>query len=235
MTTGADGGADVLGLVEEHLDSIHDRLTDEEYELLLTRLRALADTPPDDARAVRRAFQGVRLGLLPLPFDHPVRAGLDSFRLIAAAPDRRLAVERTRALLARLAAGPPDPPRSPGTAADTAAIIAAVKRRLLKVPALSAAAARTRCGGAPPPDLILLVDPDRGDRYPEFQFEPGDGPYLVVLQVNRVLHADADPWGAADWWLSPNCWLDGGPPAALLGVRPDGDLVDAAVALVEAD
>ncbi len=231
MTTGADGGADVLGLVEEHLDSIHDRLTDEEYELLLTRLRALADTPPDDARAVRRAFQGVRLGLLPLPFDHPVRAGLDAFRLTPTAPDRRLAVERTRALLARLAAGPPDPPRSPGTAA----VIAAAERRLLRVPALTAAEARTRCGGAPPVELIILVDPDRGDRYPEFQFEPGDGPYGVVLQINRVLHADADPWGAADWWLTANTWLDGGPPAAALGVRPDADLVDAAVALVAAD
>lgn len=50
-----------------------------------------------------------------------------------------------------------------------------------------------------------------------------------------MLLADADPWGAADWWLSGNAWLGGGPPAALLGIRPDRELVGAAVALVEGD
>ncbi|MGO4426969.1 hypothetical protein AB4Z54_51785, partial [Streptomyces sp. MCAF7] len=69
MTPGEDSGTRVLGLIGEHLDSIRAQLTDEQYQLLLTRLRALADTPPDDSRAVRRAFQAVRLCLLPLPFD----------------------------------------------------------------------------------------------------------------------------------------------------------------------
>lgn len=249
MTPGEDGGERILGLVEEHLDSIRAGLTDEEYALLLTRLRALADAPPDDARAVRRAFQGVRLCLLPLAWDHPARAAVDSVRFTGSAAAGPQAVLRSRALLARLAAGPPDPgrpgpgdppgpggPPAPQRAPDTAAIIAAAERRLLRAPALSAAEARARCGGAaPPPELIRLAHPDLGERYPEFQFRSGGGPYGVVLEVNRVLLADADPWGAADWWLGANAWLGGSPPAALLGVRPDGDLVDAALALVEAD
>ena len=230
MTTGDDSGTRVLGLIAEHHDSIRDRLTDEQYQLLLTRLQALADTPPDDARAVRRAFQAVRLCLVVLPFDHPVREALDSVRLVGTAPVSRPTVLRTRDLLARLMADPPPPP-------DTAAIIAVVERRLLDAPALSAAEVRARYrGSTPPPELIRLNDPDLGDRYPEFQFEPGCGaPYEVVLEVNRVLLADADPWGAADWWLSGNAWLGGGPPAALLGIRPDRELVRAAVALVEGD
>ncbi|EST20671.1 hypothetical protein M878_39260 [Streptomyces roseochromogenus subsp. oscitans DS 12.976] len=219
----------MLGLIGEHLDSIRAQLTDEQYQLLLTRLRALADTPPDDSRAVRRAFQAVRLCLVPLPFDHPVREALDSVRLAGTATVSRPVVLRTRDLLARLTADPPPP--------GTAAIIAAVELRLLHAPALSAAEVRARYrGSVPPPELIRFADPDLGDRYPEFQFEPGGGaPYEVVLEVNRVLLADADPWGAADWWLSGNAWLGGGSPAALLGIRPDRELVGAAVALVEGD
>ncbi|MGW0708029.1 hypothetical protein ACWD4G_19090 [Streptomyces sp. NPDC002643] len=239
MTTGDDNGTRVLGLIAEHHDSIRDRLTDEQYQLLLTRLRALADTPPDDARAVRRAFQAVRLCLVVLPYDHPVREALDSVRLVGTAPVSRPTVLRTRDLLARLTADPPppdteaDPPAPP----DTEAIIDTVERRLLEAPALSDAEVRDRYRGSePPPELIRLDDPDLGDRYPEFQFEPGGGaPYQVVLEVNRVLLADADPWGAADWWLSGNAWLGGGPPADLLGIRPDRELVGAAVALVEGD
>ncbi|MGV4981601.1 hypothetical protein ACVB8X_00440 [Streptomyces sp. NRAIS4] len=230
MTPGEDSGTRVLGLIDEHLDSIRAQLTDEQYQLLLARLRELADTPPDDPRGVRRALQAVRLSLVELPYDHPVREALDSVRYAGTATIGGPVVLRTRDLLARLTADPPRPP-------DTAAIIAAVERRLLHAPALSAAEVHARYpGSAPPPELIRLADPDLGDRYPEFQFRPGGGaPYEVVLEVNRVLLADADPWGAADWWLSGNAWLGGGPPAALLGVRPDRDLVGAAVALVEGD
>lgn len=89
--------------------------------------------------------------------------------------------------------------------------------------------------GAAPPELIRFADPRGGERYPEFQFPEGCGsPYEVVIQVNRLLLADIDPWGAAAWWLSGNTWL-GGTPAALLGRLPDRELVGAAAALVEGD
>ncbi|MFF8959831.1 hypothetical protein [Streptomyces sp. NPDC014894] len=226
-----DSGAKVLDLVHVHLDSIRSQLTDEQFQLMRARLRELAATPPDNARSVRRAFQALRLSLVPLMFGHPVRQALDSFRLAGAASAGESAVLKSRDLLALLAEPPPP--------LGTAAVIAAVRRRLRRAPALSAAEVGARYGGsAPPPELIRfrVEAPGQGDRYPEFQFEPGGGaPYEVVLEVNRVLLADADPWGAADWWLSDNAWLGGGPPADLIGVRPDRDLVDAVVALVEGD
>ncbi|NEC87929.1 hypothetical protein [Streptomyces sp. SID12501] len=231
MTAIDDNGTRVLGLIDKHLDSIRTDLTDEQYQQLLVGLRVLADTPPDDLRAVRRALQGVRHCLVPaLEFDHPVRRALDSLRYIGTVPLRPLDPQRVRDLLARLAADPPSPP-------DTATVIAAAERRLRRAPSLSAAEVRARYGGsAPPAQLIRFADHELGDRYPEFQFRPGGGaPYEAVLEVNRVLLADADPWGAADWWLSGNAWLGGRAPVALLGVRPDHELVDAAVALVEGD
>ncbi|MFE9068545.1 hypothetical protein [Streptomyces violaceusniger] len=230
MTRGGDSGTRLLVLIAEHIDSIRAELTDEQYQLLLTHLRVLADTPPNDSRAVRRAFHALRLCLVSLPYGHPVREALDSVRLVGMAHAGPPVLLRARDLLVRLTAEPPPRP-------DTTAIIAAAERRLRQAPALSAADVHARYdGSAPPPELIRFAGADLGDRYPEFQFQPGGGaPYEVVLEVNRVLLADADPWGAADWWLSGNTWLGGGPPAALLGVRPDRELVGAAVALVEGD
>jgi hypothetical protein len=37
----------------------------------------------------------------------------------------------------------------------------------------------------------------------------------IVLAINRVLEADRDPWGAADWWQGQNLIL-GGIPADLI-------------------
>ncbi|MER7189820.1 hypothetical protein [Streptomyces flaveolus] len=238
--TGEDrgGGAErLLALIGEHRDTVRDALDDEQYALLLTRLAALADAASDDTRAVRRALRGVQLALLPLPLDHPVRAALDSVRLVAAPPGPST-VTGARELMARLVIPAPSPAAGAtgddthpaGTDPDTA------QDQLLRAPALSADEARARCGGtAPPPELIRLTDARGGDRYPEFQFGPGDGsPCEVVLEVNRVLLADIDPWGAAAWWLSGNSWL-GGTPASLLGRLPDGELVGAATALAEGD
>ncbi|MFE2941435.1 hypothetical protein ACFXKG_20580 [Streptomyces sp. NPDC059255] len=230
--TGASrGGTErLLALIGEHRDTVRDALDDEEYALLLARLAALADAASDDTRAVRRALQGVRLALLPLPLDHPVRVALDSVRLVAAPPGPS-AVAGARELMARLVI--PEP--SPGTA-DGGADGDSAQDQLLRAPALSGDEARARCGDtAPPPELIRLTDAGGGDRYPEFQFGTGDGsPCAVVLEVNRVLLADIDPWGAAAWWLSGNSWL-GGTPASLLGRLSDRELVGAATALAEGD
>ncbi|MCL7375940.1 hypothetical protein [Streptomyces sp. 35G-GA-8] len=219
---------ELLGLIGEHRDSIRESLDDEQHELLLARVRALADTAQDNNRAVARALQGVRLALLQLPYDHPVQQALDSVRLVGASAGSPTVLV-ARELLTRLAGAPSLSP-------ETAAIVAAVRRRLLRTPSLSAEEARARFAGAAPPlEVIRLADPERGDRYPDFQFPADDGtPHGVVLQVNRILLAETDPWGAADWWLSGNTWL-GGPPASLLGALPDQQLVGAAAALVEGD
>ncbi|MFG2552080.1 hypothetical protein [Streptomyces sp. NPDC048581] len=217
----------LLALIAEHRDTLREALDDEQHATLLARLEALATVAPDDGRAVRRALQGVRLALLPLPLHHPVRIALDSSRLVAAPPGPATVAE-ARDLIDLLASPPPSPEAE--TAADTA------QDELLRASALSADEARARCGGAaPPPELIRLADPQGGDRYPEFQFAAGSGtPHEVVLEVNRLLLADVDPWGAMAWWLSGNTWL-GGTPASLLGRLPDRQLVGAATALVEGD
>ncbi|MET8824410.1 hypothetical protein ABZX40_07610 [Streptomyces sp. NPDC004610] len=227
--TGASGDAAgrLLRLIAEHRDTVRDGLDDTQYALLVERLTGLADAAPDDLRAVRKALQGVQLALLPLPLDHPVRAAVDSVRLLAAAPGPSTvagARELMAAMAATVAAGP-----VPGDGGSP-------QERLLQAPALTADEARARCGdAAPPPELIRLRDGRGGDRYPEFQFGAGEGsPRAVVLEVNRVLFADLDPWGAAAWWLSGNSWL-GGTPASLLGRLPDGELVGAATALAEGD
>ncbi|MET9037699.1 hypothetical protein [Streptomyces mirabilis] len=227
MNDGRESSAGrLLALIGEHRATIREALDEEQHKLLLARLEALAEVAADDDRAIRRALQGVRLALLPLPLDHPVRIALDSVRLVAVPPGP-ITVAGARELLAALRSSPPP---SPGPEA------AVTPDQLLLAKALSAEEARARCGGAvPPPELIRLPDPQGGDRYPEFQFAAGSGtPYEVVLEVNRFLLADIDPWGAAAWWLSANTWL-GGTPASLLGRLPDQQLVGAATALVEGD
>ncbi|WP_030342853.1 hypothetical protein [Streptomyces sp. NRRL S-1022] len=216
----------LLALIGEHRDTIRSVLDGDQHALLLDRLRALAVAPADDDRSVRRALQGVRLVLLKLPPGHPVRRELESWRLAVTLPGPET-VAGAQELLAWFhlpspACGPayePDPGRD----------------RLLGQPALSAAEAWGRCGGAPPAELIRLRGPDYHDHYPEFQFTPAGGaPNDVVLEINRLLLADIDPWGAAAWWLSGNTWL-GGSPASLLGRLPDHRLVGAALELAEGE
>lgn len=217
----------LLALIGEHRDTIRETLDNEQYTLLLARLEALAATAADDGRAVRRAVQGVRLALLPLPLDHPVYKALDSVRLVAAPPGPAT-VAGARELMARLTPLSPAPVPAYRSATEE-------DQLLLGAPALSADEALARCGGALPPELIRLSDPQGGDRYPEFQFAADhSSPQEVVLKVNRLLLADIDPWGAAAWWLSGNSWL-GGTPASLLGRLPDHQLVGAATTLVEGD
>ncbi|MFJ6982431.1 MULTISPECIES: hypothetical protein [unclassified Streptomyces] len=129
----------------------------------------------------------------------------------------------------------PDPAFVPDAAVDPAAVLAAARRRLLGEPSRAAAPAGSPQAGQGPADVIVLTDPEDGRRSPEFQFDPDTGrPRDIVVQINRMLLADRDPWGAADWWLGGNTWL-GGRPAALLGQVPDALLADAARALVEED
>lgn len=227
----------LLALIGEHRESIRAALDDEQHALLLTRLTALAEAPPDDTMAVRRALQGVRLALRPLPFEHPVRSAVNGARLVAEPPGPA-AVTEALALISLMAA--PDPaPAAPGPGLAATPPVGTGDDRapdpLLREPAFSAAEATARCGGAPPPELIRLPDPPNGDRYPRFQFPTGGGtPHEVVLEVNRLLLADIDPRGAASWWLGGNTWL-GGTPASFLGRLPDHELVGAASALVEGE
>ncbi|MEU7003152.1 hypothetical protein [Nonomuraea sp. NPDC046570] len=98
----------------------------------------------------------------------------------------------------------------------------AVEDRLFEVPAESVEV-----------DELWLIRLERGDgrvRVPAFQFEGPRQVWPVVREVNRILGADEDPWGVADWWLGRNAWIDA-VPADLLGGSRDGELVAAALAV----
>lgn len=232
---GAGGAQRLLALIDAHRDGIREALDDEQYALLLARLAALAGTAPDDGLEVRRSLQRVRMALLQaLPLDHPVYMALDSVRLVAAAPPGPRTVLAAQELMARLRPAPPPDEPSFGAGHEQACADQELDQ-LRQAPGLSVDEARARCGGPPPPELIRLPEAGDGERYPEFQFAEDDGsPYEVVLEVNRLLLAEIDPWGAAAWWLSVNTWL-GGTPASLLGRLPDHRLVGAAGALAEGE
>ncbi|HEU5030427.1 MAG TPA: hypothetical protein VFV01_36330, partial [Spirillospora sp.] len=151
-----------------------------------------------------------------LPRSHPVRRALSSVRLAGA---RSTAWDATPRALAAIA-----------LAADLALADREAEAALLAVPMVSWREARDRDpgpGGAP----LIRLGPDGA---PAFQFDAAGRPVPVVLEINRLLGADTDPWGAADWWLGANAWL-AGVPAALLGDVDDRVLVLAARAELAVD
>ncbi|WP_413797547.1 hypothetical protein [Streptomyces iranensis] len=219
---------DLLELLRRHLPEIRASLTAAQFSGFqdsVLRLRAAED----DARAVRGAVRQVRLALLPLPREMELRRKLDQFRSGGAAPSAVLPDTDRLAELIRLLDSVDWPALDP----ESAEIARAVRQRLLTAPArgpeqLTGTAAEDPTGAG----LIRLSDPERGDRYPEFQFDPDTGePRPVVQRINRMLLSDQDPWGAADWWLGGNTWLRDA-PAALVGRVPDARLTEAAAALI---
>ena len=70
--------------------------------------------------------------------------------------------------------------------------------------------------------------------YPAFQFDAEKQRVRPsVAEVNRLLGAADDPWGAASWWFSADAWLGGERPADVVA-RDGGDarVLAAAQALV---
>ncbi|GAA1266773.1 hypothetical protein [Streptomyces javensis] len=219
---------DLLELLRRHLPEIRASLTATQFSGFqdsVLRLRAAGD----DTRAVRGAVRQLRLALLPLPREMELRRKLDQFRSGGAAPSAVLPDTDRLAELIRLLDSVDWPTLDP----ESAEIARAVRQRLLTAPArgpeqLTGTAAEDPTGAG----LIRLSDPERGDRYPDFQFDPDTGePRPVVQRINRMLLSDQDPWGAADWWLGGNTWLRDA-PAALVGQVPDARLTEAAAALI---
>ncbi|MFF8774536.1 hypothetical protein [Kitasatospora sp. NPDC015120] len=201
------------------------------------RLRALAEDRTGDPERLARKIQ--RLMLAALPDGHPVRELFDdSVRYARGGDEGRIAeaggldgitIRSGIASLLRSTApadevSPPDgapPPDdlSPPDDADDWLLAAD-----------SVSAADYRAGGHDPadPGLIRLTDRQGAVRLPAFQFDDVSGhPLPVVVAVNRLLDADDDPWGVADWWLGTNAWLDA-VPARLLGTTGEHALLAAA-------
>jgi hypothetical protein len=68
------------------------------------------------------------------------------------------------------------------------------------------------------PLVRLPFQPD-DVRIPVFQIAPTGQPYDVVLEVNRLLLAETDPWGVACWWIDADEGLTR-PPAELITSQP---------------
>ncbi len=211
---------DVLDVLREHWDEVQEHLD----ESARTSLLALLDAPSADPERTARKI--ARLVLAAVPDGHPVRAALeDSVRYsqaVRAELTDREAVLRALALFR----GAADP--APAPAAATPSPPEDADDWLLAADSVSAA--DYRAGGHDPadPDLIRLTDRQGAVRLPAFQFDGASGrPLPVVVAVNRLLDADDDPWGVADWWLGANAWLDA-VPARLLGTPGEQALLAAA-------
>ncbi|MET7510299.1 hypothetical protein [Streptomyces albidoflavus] len=105
-------------------------------------------------------------------------------------------------------------------------VLTAVRERLLAAPSVPEDELRGEGWG------LIRLSGEGGPRVPRFQFASDGAVRAVVLDVNRLLEAETDPWGAADWWLSPHAWL-GSPPADLLGTPAEAQLPDLARLLTE--
>ncbi|MFF4852523.1 hypothetical protein [Streptomyces sp. NPDC001194] len=115
-------------------------------------------------------------------------------------------------------------------------VLGEVRDRLLAAPALGDAEVLEAGDDPYAPHLIRLRAPGGLIRLPAFQFAAGGRARPTVREVNLLLGADEDPWGAADWWLSPNAWLAGSPaPVALLDTADERRLAGTAAFLAEGE
>ncbi|MFD8790131.1 hypothetical protein, partial [Streptomyces vinaceus] len=113
-------------------------------------------------------------------------------------------------------------------------VLGEVRDRLLAAPALGDAEVLEAGSDPYAPYLIRLPAPGGLIRLPVFQFTAGGRVRPAVREVNLLLGAAEDPWGAADWWLSPNAWLAGNSaPVALLGSPDEQRLAGTAAFLAE--
>ncbi|MER7015938.1 hypothetical protein ABT324_31265 [Saccharopolyspora sp. NPDC000359] len=196
----------MLDVLTAEWDDVTDRLDPEAFTRLVSLVAELQDTDADTSALVTEDIATL-LGDV-LPVEHPVRRALAE----PVSRFRRPAVDWTRLstrLRDRLTESAPIPRLDRLRAAES-----------LDAQQLSAA-------GVDPADPDLIRLPGEHDQWPAFQFDADGAPRELVRTVNQHLQADADPWGAADWWLGHNERL-GGTPAELIGRVDDAALVEAA-------
>ncbi|MFF8726340.1 hypothetical protein ACF073_07585 [Streptomyces sp. NPDC015171] len=251
---------ELLRLLESHWTTVITGLDEDDLGRMAGALREIREeTAAGNPTAVARAVRRLKRTLSALPPGHPVTEALGGHRY-AGAPGELPRLTTVDAVIDVLGTPPPDPAdllrrarerllAAPAlTEAEHTALTGAEHTALTgdehtsrsgAGPGGPQAGGRTASGGTgrtalPSDGLIRLRDPERGIRYPRFQFRPGTAePLPVVRRINVLLRADRDPWGAADWWLGGNRWL-GGVPADLLGVLPDEALERAAAELAGA-
>jgi hypothetical protein len=105
-------------------------------------------------------------------------------------------------------------------AADCEQVEREAEERLWVVPMRQAPAGE---GGSP----VIVLEREGERLAPAFQFAGGaDEIAAGVAEVNRLLDASQDPWGAASWWLTPHAALHAIPADALR--TGEGEIVLAA-------
>ena len=220
---------DVISVLAEHWADTLRYLEPGDAQRIAASIRRIEASQDDGLAAQAAAADLTGLLVARLPSGHPVRDVIAArTRLVSAPPDwPRIAIALRG--LPDLDAGSPDLSRAPGgtpagppggTGQDADAWV-------LAAPALTAQQVREHGGNPDDDDLIRLSPAGGREQLPAFQFGLDGQPIPVVITINRLLDAAADPWGVADWWLGRNAWLNG-IPADLLGQVDDALLVLAA-------
>lgn len=222
--------ADVFDTLTAHWADTVRYLTAEDIGLIreAARLTRAAAEGTGDEREANTAVLRLTL-LLPgrLPAAHPVNAAIaNATRLAGPGSGMGRVATSLGAIVTLLAAAqviPGDGPPPPDAADEADETV----EYLLAAQTLTSQQARDLGVDPGIPGLIRLVPPDGRQRLPAFQFDQAGHPIPVVMTINRLLDADDDPFGVADWWLGRNAWL-GDVPADLIGSVEDALLIRAA-------
>ncbi|MBB5153139.1 hypothetical protein [Saccharopolyspora phatthalungensis] len=198
----------MLDALAAEWDDVADGLDPEAFTRLVALVAELQDAADTESAALIAEDIATLLADV-LPLTHPVRRAL-------AEPESRF--RRPTVDWRRLSTNLRD--RLTGSAPN------ADLDRLRAADSLDARQIEAAGGDPADPDLIRLPSATGPARWPAFQFDASGAPRELVRTVNRYLHAAADPWGAADWWLGPNDWL-GGVPAELIDQVDERALIDA--------
>jgi hypothetical protein len=232
----------VLRVVADYWEGIRRYADPGQWQRLTDLIGGAAEEEADEARA---ALADELLDILPPhhPASQLLRTGImysgdqpDRPEAEPADDLRRL----SRLVLARpgpgwpeaSAAASPATPAPVGAGAPVGDFDRQVQARLLALPSLSADDPRSR-SIALDRGLLRLPRPDGTAQLPAFQFGPSGAPWPVVREINELLDAADDPWGAACWWADPHERL-GAAPAGLLG-RDQDDLLRLAATTVGKD
>lgn len=216
---------DALMALATSWDDVVEHLDDEQRVILVRLAEELLGSQGTNRRDV--ALDMMELVMPALPPGHQVRRAFatESKRFDRGSAEWQPALVALRPHMAELrtliAAG-----------ANRGDIKQETERSLLAKPALDAAEVRRRGADPRDPGLIRLRPPGGGMRLPAFQFGADGQPYAVVTTINRLLDAEEDPWGVADWWLGVNTWV-GAVPADVIGEVDDQVLIEAARAAFE--
>lgn len=213
--------------IESALQLIVDEWADIEPRLTVGELTALARfgrvaMPGDDGAG--RPLAVFRVIAVALPDNHAAWTALRSPGVSAGPRDVR-AADLVADLVAELAGLADGALAGPSLAADAAADSLAEASSAVLLAAGAVPASRGLGGGG----RLLSVRAGGQVLYPVFQFASA-GPYRqheLVAGLWQQLGADADPAGAAAWWLTPNPWLSAC-PADLLGTARESEISYAA-------